>query len=270
MDSKYHDRRRTCVCYPRHKRECFLRHRVGGGEFHGVNKLQRLHCKRYNQGHRSHEDVAASTEKLKINTNVEANIPSARPIKENVTAGTDITWRRYLENLCLLGMAWVRKVQHVARLTLNSPTGPVWPTYIEPLALELFAFLESCSIDWTRVRERADFADEIDLAWRANPLWLPEYHKRYIPIWEYVTGMARTWGLNCHQNKGAASRHHVVSGLRVRNIANYIRTNKFYRVGDDETACERPESSPRCRESCHHTKSAQTLERLKRKPALPA
>ena len=66
-------------------------------------------------------------------------------------------------------MAWVRKVQHIARLTLNSPTGPVWPTYIEPLALKLFDFVGRFSGGWIRVRERADFADEIDFVWRVNP-----------------------------------------------------------------------------------------------------
>ena len=240
MDSKYHDRRRTCVCHPQHRP-----HRDGRRECPGGHKPQRLHCKRYNQGYRSHENLAASMEKPKINTNVKENIPSASPIKQNATVRTGLTLQRYLENMYLLGMAWVRKVQHIARLTLNSPTGPVWPTYIEPLALELFGFLQSCSIDWTRVRERADFADEIDLVWRVNPLWLPDEHKRYIPIWEYVTGTARTWGWNWynearkrgateevwrredgyprsrdHQNKGSASRHHELADLRVPTIAN--------------------------------------------------
>ena len=203
--------------------------------------------------------------------------------------------QRYLENLYLLGMAWVRKVQHIARLTLNSPTGPVWPTYLEPTALKLFDFLAKCSIDGTRVRERerADFADEIDFLWRTNPQWLPANHTMYIPIWEYVTGMARTWGWNWHnearkrgapeevwrqeeykprtryhQNEGSASQHHILSALRVPRIENYIRTNKFYRVGDDETACEQPESSPHCRDKCHHTESAHTLKTLNRKHGL--
>ena len=210
------------------------------------------------------DDLVARMKKLKISTKFEANIPSALPIKQNMYVGMDTTWQRYLENMYLLGMAWVRKVQHIARLTLNSPTGPVWPTNIEPLALDLFDFLRSFSVDWTRVRERADFADEIDFVWRVKPPWLPPIQMMYIPIWEYVTGMARTWGWNWHnearkrgapqevwrredsyprsryhQNISSASQHHhVLSALRVPTIANYIRTNKFYRVGDDETTCE--------------------------------
>ena len=207
--------------------------------------------------------------------------------------GWDTSCHRYLENLYLLGMAWVRRVRHVARLTWNSPTGPVWPTYLEPTALELFDFLKTFSLDCTRVRERADFADEIDFLWRTNPPWLPANHTKYIAIWEYVTGMARTWGWNWHnearkrgapeevcrqedrnprsryhQNEGPASQHHILSALRVPSIANYIRTNKFYRVGDDETACEQPESSPRCRDKCQHTESAHILKKMKRKHGL--
>ena len=239
-------------------------------------------------------DLAASMRKLKISTKFEAYIPSAWPIKQNMYVGMDTTWQRYLENMYLLGMAWVRKVQHIARLTLNSPTGPAWPTYIEPLALDLFDFLGRFSVEWTRVRARADFTDEIDFVWRVKPPWLPPIQMLYTPIWEYVTGMARTWGWNWHnearkrgapqevwrredrhprsryhQNTSSASKHHhVLATLRVPTIANYIRTNKFYRVGDDETACEQPESSPRCRDKCHHTEQARTLKKLKRKHGL--
>ena len=121
-------------------------------------------------------------------TELEAEIPGE---------GWDTTPERYLENLYLLGKAWVRKVQHVARMTLNTPGGPVWPTEIEPLALEFFDLLRK-HVHWTYLPERDDFADEIDFVWRENPAWLPQEHTRFIPLWEYVTGMARTWGWNWH------------------------------------------------------------------------
>ena len=228
--------------------------------------------------------VLPSTPRWQMPMNAKMQISSTAQTKASV----DTMWQRYLENLYLLGMAWVRKVRHFARLTLNSKEGPFWPTYIEPLALKLFDFLGRFSIDWTRVREteRADFADEIDFVWRVNPPWLPPEQKMYIPIWEYVVGMARTWDWNWnnevrkqgapeevwrledrhprgryHSNTDSASKHHhLLVALRVPTIAQYIRTNKFYRVGDEETACRRPESSPRCRGTCHHTKYANTLE----------
>ena len=89
----------------------------------------------------------------------------------------------------------VRKVQHIARLTLNLPTGPVEPTYIELLALELSDCLGGFSVDQTRVQERAVFADEIDFVCRVP-------HSRH------------------HQNIGSASNHHVLSALRVPSMAN--------------------------------------------------
>ena len=229
----------------------------------------------------------------KKSTKFQAYIPSTWPIKQNMYVGMNTTPGRYVENLHLLGSAWVQKVQHVARLTLNTPTGPVWPTEIEPHALALFAFLKTVPRPGY-IRRRADFADEIDFVWRENPPWLPPTHQAIIPLWEYVTGMARTWGWNWHnearkqgapedvwrkedrrprtrneQNKSSkAAHHHILVSQNIAPVAAFIRTNKFYRVGDDMTACERPESSPRCRYRCHHTADAHTLRRLKVKHGL--
>ena len=227
-------------------------------------------------------------------TEFQAYIPSSWPIKQDMYVGMNTTPERYIENLYLLGMAWVRKVRHVARLTLNSPTGPLWPTRSEPIALMLFQELSQHNVHWASIRERADFADELDFVWRENPPWLPPSHGIYIPIWEHATGMARTWGWNWHnearkqgapedvwrqedryprtrhhQNTTSAARHHhVLTAQRVPTIASYIRTNKFYRVGDDETTCERPQSSPRCRHKCHHTENAFAFKRQKKRLGL--
>ena len=246
------------------------------------------------QGTDPMDDLVASMKKLKISTEFQEYIPSAWPVRQDMYVGMNTTRQRYLENLYLLGMAWVRKVQHIARLTLNSPSGPAWPTPIEPLALELFDYLRRRSVDWTSVRERSGFADEIDFVWRLNPPWLPANHVKFIPIWEFYTGMVRTWGWNWHnearkrgaseevwrqqeryrryrylQNSSSTIRHHhVLAGLRIPTVANYIRTNKFYRVGDDETACEQPESSSRCRDKCHHTERACRFKRLKKQCGL--
>ena len=208
------------------------------------------------------DDLAASLKMFKISTDSEAFIPASWPIKQEMYEGMGTSPERYLENLCLLGKAWVQKVQHIARLTLNSPEGPVWPTDIEPLALVLFGFLDRQSIDWRTVKERGGFAEEVDAVWRENPPWLPPSHVMFIPLWEYTTGMARTWGWNWHnelqkqgapeavcrreawyprsryyQNKKPAARHHhILADLRAPSVASYIRKNKFYRVGYDETA----------------------------------
>lgn len=57
--------------------------------------------------------------------------PYTWPNKENMYLVWNTCPDRYLENLYLLGMAWVQKVQHIARLTLNSPTGPVCKYFSE-------------------------------------------------------------------------------------------------------------------------------------------
>ena len=213
------------------------------------------------------DGLVASIESCSISekvTGFQANMPLSLPIKQNVYVGMNITQERYIDNLCLLGVAWVRKVQHVARLTLNSSTGPVWPVDIEPLAVEFFKMLSQYRVDWASTPYRADYADEIDFVWREIPSWLPATHLEFIAIWEHVTGMARTWGLNWHQNETKNMKHfHVLAQHRVPNIAQYIRTNKFYRVGDDEAACERPQSLPRYRQECHHTEIALILKRVR-------
>lgn len=243
------------------------------------------------------DGLVASIKSCEINgkvTKFRAYIPPSWPIKQDMYVGMNTTPERYLENMYLLGRAWVRKVQHVARLTLNSSTGPVWPTHIEPIAVELFKMLSQHRIKWATIPYRADYAEEIDFVWRENPPWLPAGHTNFIAIWEHVTGMARTWGWNwhnevrkqgapkevwkledrhprtrCHQNKTEKMRHHhILAQHKVPTIAQYIRTNKFYQVGDDETACERAQSSPRCRDRCHHTHYALTLKQLKKKHGL--
>ena len=60
----------------------------------------------------------------------------------------------------------------------------------------------------------------------------------------------------------------TVAALRVWIIIQYIRTNKFYDVGDDKTKYERPELSRGCRTKCHHTEYALTLKKLKGKDGL--
>lgn len=245
------------------------------------------------------DDLVASFKRLEISkkaTEFRAYIPPSWPIKQDMYVGMNTSQERYLENLYLLGRAWVRKVQHVARLTLNSPNGPTWPTEIEPTALLLFRYLEfqPAYPHWASMPDRADFADEIDFVWREAPYWLRPEHNAFIPIWEYVTGMARTWGWNwhnearkqgapkevcrsedrkprsrCYLNKGSAAKHHhVLAQHRVPTIAQYTRTNKFYQVGDDDTACARPQSSPRCRDRCHCSDYAHTLKDLKKKHGL--
>ncbi|KAL9137306.1 MAG: hypothetical protein Q9175_001487 [Cornicularia normoerica] len=243
------------------------------------------------------DDLVASMKSFGMSESVtefRAYIPSTWPIKQNMYVGMDTSPERYLENLYLLGLAWVRKVQHIARLTLNSPNGPIWPTEVEPMALVLFEYLKRQRLHWASIPDRADFADELDFVWRENPPWLPPRHSIFTPIWEHVTGMARTWAWNWHnevrkqgapeavwkpedrklrsrfyQNKASAARHHhILAQQRVPTIAQHIRTNKFYQVGDDETACERPQSAPRCRNKCHHAEYAHTLKRLKKKHGL--
>lgn len=250
-----------------------------------------------NEGIDPIDSLVASMKSLEISKRVpefQAYMPAAWPKKQDMYVGMDTSPERYLENLFLLGIAWVRKVQHVARLTLNSPKGPVWPTEVEPIALMLFAYLEKQHVHWASIPERADFAEELDFVWRESPPWLPAQHTAFVPIWEHVTGMARTWGWNWHnevrkrgapesvwksedrnprsrfyQNKSSAARHHhILAKQRVPTIAQYIRTNKFYQVGDDETACERPQSSPRCQKRCHHSDHAHTLRKFKEKHGL--
>ena len=245
------------------------------------------------QGTRPVDGLVASIKNCESSgkvTELQGGVPSLWPIKQHMHMGMNTSRERYLENLYLLGQAWVQKVRHVARLTLNSPTGPIWPTDVEHIALVLFDYLSERGIHEAGIQKRADFADELDFVWQESPPWLPPGHMNFIPIWEHVTGMARTWGWNWHnevrkkgapvevwrqeerhprtrfhQNKSSKTRHHhILAAERVPTIANYIRTNKFYRVGDDETTCERPESSPRCRDKCHHTEYALTLKKQKR------
>ena len=218
--------------------------------------------------------LVASLRSFEISRQFKAHIPPTLPKKQDMYVGMNTSPERYLENLWLLGKAWVRKVKHVARLTLNSPDGPTWPTEVEPMALALFDFLMARRRPlgyWANIPDRADFADELDFVWRANPPWLPpDHHEVFPPLWEYLTGMARTWSRSrFYKNKKSAARHHhVLAQQRVPTIAQYIRTNKFYQVGDDETSCERPQSSLRCRDKCHHSEYAHTLKKLKRKHGL--
>ena len=237
------------------------------------------------------DGLVARLKSLKISKGFEAYLPASWPIKQDMYVGMDISPERYVENLHLLGDAWVQKVQHVARMTLNSPDGPKWPTEVEPLALILFEYLRRQPVDWASIRDRADWAEELDFVWRQSPPWLhPKHTEVFVPVWENYTGMARTWGWNWHnearkrgapmnvckreerhprsrfyQNKTSqAKHHHVLAHQRVPTVAQYIRTNKFYQVGDDETACERPQSSGRCRTRCYHKEDAHLLKRLKK------
>ena len=244
------------------------------------------------------DDLVASIKSFEISRQFKAYIPPTWPKKQDMYVGMNTSPERYLENLWLLGKAWVRKVRHVARLTLNSPNGPIWPTEVEPMALALFDFLKGQRLPyryWANIPDRADFADQLDFVWRDNPPWLPSrHHELFPPLWEHLTGMARTWSWNWHNearkhgapeavwrpddynprsrfytNKTSAARHHhILAQQRVPTIAQHIRTNKFYQVGDDETSCERPQSSPRCRDKCHHSEDAHTLKKLKKKHGL--
>ena len=244
------------------------------------------------------DDLVASIKSFEISGQFKAYIPPTWPKKQDMYVGMNTSPERYLENLWLLGKAWVRKVKHVARLTLNSPKGPIWPTEVEPMALALFDFLRGQRLPlryWANIPDRADFADQLDFVWGVNPPWLPSrHHELFPPLWEHLTGMARTWSWNWHNearkhgapeavwrpddhnprsrfytNKTSAARHHhILAQQRVPTIAQHIRRNKFYQVGDDETSCERPQSSPRCRDKCHHSEYAHTLKKLKKKHGL--
>lgn len=74
------------------------------------------------------DDLVASIKSCEISgkvTEFQAYLPSAWPKKQDMYVGMDTSPERYLENLYLLGRAWVQKVRHVARLTLNSSNGPI-------------------------------------------------------------------------------------------------------------------------------------------------
>ena len=220
-------------------------------------------------------------------TESEACLSLLLPTLHNVDVGIKTTPERYLENLHLLGLAWVEKVKHIACLTLSKPRGPVYPEILEPTAKRLFKILEEAP-DPGKIRRRADFADEIDIIWRVKPDWLPHSHGEFLYLWEYVTGIVRTWGWNCHnepRRRGAPEHlrrmqdqmprtrffqnttpatayHHILKYHNIPPIEAFIRKNKFYRVGDDMTACILPEPSPLCHHRCIHRHPSLRKENL--------
>ena len=212
--------------------------------------------------------------------------PTNWPVKRDMYAHINITAERHRDNMCLLLQDFCIKARHTARLTRNWECGEVWPTVVEPAALELSETLNKHRIDWCNVKYRPDYLEELDFAWRSCTHSLPADHHKYKIIWEYITGMARTWDRGrkasgvWFQNDEEAHRkgkcpgsdYHIVKDLRVPTIAQSIRTNKFFGVGDDETACICVRPSPLCHKRCVHRDYLARIKRHKaKKPvAVPA
>lgn len=214
--------------------------------------------------------------------------PTNWPVKQDMYAHYHniINNERHKENMCLLLQDFCVKARHTARLTRNWDCGEIWPTVVEPAALELSETLNTYGIDWSNVKYRPDYIEELDFVWRRWIDILPADHHKYKIIWEYVTGMARTWdrgrkasgvwlqnGEEAHGKRQCPGRnYHIVKDLRVPTIAQSIRTNKFFGVGDDETACICARPSPLCHKRCAHRDSLARIKRRKaKKPeAIPA
>ncbi|CAF9938938.1 MAG: hypothetical protein ALECFALPRED_007931 [Alectoria fallacina] len=197
-----------------------------------------------------------------------ASMKTAR--SQDMYADMKTSPERYIENLYLLGIAWVRKVQHVARQTLNSPKGPIWPAKVEPMALALFAFLRQQPSHGACIPDRADYADELDFAWPVPGAGIGTT-KQENKVIQRRFGSQKTANRAAGSTKTKHMRQNTTTSWRSRGVptmAQYIKTNKFYQVGDDETACEQPQCSPRCRDRCHHSHDAHTLKELKRRHGL--
>ena len=205
--------------------------------------------------------------------------PTNWPVKQDMYARYNITKERHRDNMCLLLQEFALKARHTARLTRNWEGGEIWPTVVEPAALELSETMNNYGIDWRNVKYRPDYAEELDFVWRSRSTALPANHHNHKIIWEYVTGIARTWDRGRkksgfwfqndeedHRRKKCPGRnYHIVKNLRVPTIPQAIRTNQFIGVGDDETACICPRPSPLCRTRCVHLDSLARIKYLKKK-----
>ena len=192
-----------------------------------------------------------------------------------------ITKERHTENMCLLLQDFALKARHVARLTRNWEGGEIWPTVVEPAALELSEFMNQYGIDWRNVKYRPDYLAELDFMWRSWPDSLSAESDGHKLMWEYISGMARTWDRDRrkrnirfqndqedhHRQKSPGKDYHIVKNLRVPTIAQAIRKNKFIGVGDDETACVFPRPLALCQKSCAHKKVLAKMKYLKKKKA---
>ncbi|KAF6228616.1 hypothetical protein HO173_011787 [Letharia columbiana] len=212
--------------------------------------------------------------------------PTNWPVKQDMYAHFNITTERHRENMCLLLQDFALKARHTARLTRNWEGGEVWPTVVEPAALELSETMNNYGIDWRNVQYRPDYAEELDFVWRCWSTELSANHINHKIIWEYVTGIARTWDQGRkasgvwfhndeeeHRKKRCPGRnYHLVKNLRVPTIPQAIRTNKFIGVGDDETACICSRPSPQCHRRCVHREQIARIKYLKKKnrEAIPA
>ena len=188
------------------------------------------------------------------------------PVKRDMYAHIKITKERHFENMCLLLQDFALKARHVARLTRNWEGGEIWPTVVEPAALELSEYMNMNGIDWRSVKYRPDYLSELDFLWRSWPDSLSAESDGHKLMWEYITGMARTWDRDrskrnirfqndqedYRRKKSPGKDYHIVKNLRVPTIAQAIRKNKFIGVGDDETACTYMRPSPLCQKSCAH------------------
>ena len=221
-----------------------------------VARINHLHLSK-GSGHTTPKAASSKVEKRPWPTNW--------PVKRDMYAHIKITKERHNENMCLLLQEFCLKARHVARLTRNWEGGEIWPTVVEPAALELSETMNMYGIDWWNAKYRPDYLEELDFTWRSWPHSLrgSDGHKL---IWEYITGMARTWDRDRrrgsvrfqndqedhHRQKSPGKDYHIVKNLRVPTIAQAIRKNKFIGVGDDETACVFARPSPLCQKRCAH------------------
>ncbi len=205
--------------------------------------------------------------------------PTSWPVKQDMYAHHNITKERHRDNMCLLLQDFALRARHIARLTRNWEGGEIWPVAVEPAVLKLSETMNQWNIDWRNVKYRPDYAEELDFVWRTWPDTLPADHIHYKIIWEYCTGMARTWDSDrkarghWFQNdeaehlrgKGPGTSYHFVKNLRVPTIPQAIRTNKFIGIGDDETACICTQPSAQCHRHCVHKENIARIKHLKKR-----
>ena len=209
--------------------------------------------------------------------------PTNWPVKRDMYAHHKITRERHVENVCLLLQDFALKARHVARLTRNWEGGEIWPIVVEPAALELSETMNMKGIDWSIVKYHNNYLDELDYMWRNWSDVFSATSDGHKLIWEYVTGMARTWdhdrrkrnirfqndSEDHHRRKCPDKDYHIVKNLRVPTIAQAIRKNRYFGVGDDETACGFMRPSPLCQKSCAHKAILAYLKKKKASMAPP-
>lgn len=206
------------------------------------------------------------------------------PAKEDVYAHYNITQERHKANMCLLLQDFALKARHIARLTRNRAGGEIWPLVVEPAALQLSEIMNTHKIDWRNVPYREDYLEELDFYWRNTPETLLVGINGHKVIWEYVTGLARTWDhgrkyrsirlendAEDHYRKKCPSKNfHIVKSLRVPPIPTVIRRNQFIGVGDEGTACICPRPQARCHIRCVHTDHIEKFKYQRKKARMAA